>query len=181
VAAECELVTVMTDDEKREVLRQARANVARNVPREDILERRIREIEKRDDAEEPEPQLQVERNAATKPALQRSENPSDTKMLESEPEPATKEDVMDVLEAAEALCQALERQQCQIDDLERAVSLLKQQSVGELSGEIKRTLDEFGQNFSRKLDALDELLTRAAAERAKVLDLPPLPLARRVN
>jgi hypothetical protein len=42
-------------------------------------------------------------------------------------------------------------------------------------------LDGFSQNVGRKLDVIDGLLTRSAAERGKVLDLPPLPLARRVN
>jgi hypothetical protein len=42
-------------------------------------------------------------------------------------------------------------------------------------------LDGFSQNVGRKLDVIDGLLTRFAAERGKVLDLPPLPLARRVN
>jgi hypothetical protein len=88
---------------------------------------------------------------------------------------------MEVLAATEALCSALERQQRQIDDLERAVDHLKQQSIGELSGDIKRMLDGFSQNVGRKLDVIDGLLTRFAAERGKVLDLPPLPLARRVN
>jgi hypothetical protein len=135
----------MTDDEKREILRQARTNVARHsAPREEVLERRIREIEVRGDAEEPEPWLQAERDAATNPLPERSENRSDTEMLESETEPATREEVMEVLLATEALCQALERQQAQIDDLERAVGLLKKQSVDELSGKIKRMLDEFG-------------------------------------
>jgi hypothetical protein len=217
----------MTEQEKREILRQARENIARHgAPREDILERRIREIEERREPEEPlhyrktdsirARRLQAQRNAATKPAPERSENTFDTvphfdpvrlqrdwqqpevdleptpkteiiytepisrsaSIAEPEPEFATKEQVMEVLKASDQLCQALERQQRQIDDLERAIAILKEQSVAELSGEIKRMLDGFSQEFGRKLDAIDDLLTRSNNRRP--IDLPN-PLLRRVN
>jgi hypothetical protein len=154
----------MTDDEKREIHGQATVEKRRSQPlshdNDDIVEKPQKDVNQGSDP------LATRPNQDTAQAVHL--NPPDDVLL-TDRERALLEAI------AEEFCERDET----IQDLKREVAELRRLSDAQLRSKIEPLF----QDFYRKLDAttvqVHELMR--SINRREPLDLPPLPLARRVN
>jgi hypothetical protein len=165
---------VMTEDEKREVLRQAWENVARlqeqfphGAPREDILERRIPELKARCQLDKPLHETDSMRARRLRAEHDASWNAWFDARLEERL--GDERDFM-----IEAVGTALGET---VEDLKDEMDQRRKEERQALSDEVRKLRIELCE-LSTVVSGLRQVL---AAERAKVLDLPPLPSARRMN
>jgi hypothetical protein len=166
----------MTEDEKREILRQARENVARlqeqfpyGAPRHDILERRIPELKARCEPKKPPHYHETDYMRARR--LQAEHDAAWNAWFDARLEECVGDERDFMIEAVGiALGETVE-------DLKDEMDELRKEAAAALSDEVRKLRTELCE-LSAMLAELQRLI---AAERAKVLDLPPLPLARRVN
>jgi hypothetical protein len=79
----------------------------------------------------------------------------------------------------EYIGEELHRRDDQINDLKCQVAQLQQASNAEFLTKIQQSMEDFYRKFDAILNRYSELIR--SADRRERLDLPPLPLTRRVN
>ena len=170
------VVNQMTDAEKKEILRRARATVADRSTQpisrkeDDALEKRGKETQ---ECREPKPDFHYSEPVATLP--QKGSRSQTIHAGEPEDNPLTVREQW----LLEVVGQEFGERDEKIEDLKREVAQLRQASSAEFASKIERLFA----GFCGKLDATVvrfDKLTRSA-DRREPVDLPPLPLARRVN
>ena len=166
----------MTDDEKKEILRRARATVADRSTQptsrkdDDALEKRGKETQ---ECHEPKPDFRYGEPVATLP--QKGSRSQTIHAGEPEDNPLTVREQW----LLEVVGQEFGERDEQIEHLKREVAQLRHTSNAEFATKIERLLEGFCGKLDATMVRFDEL-TRSV-DRREPLDLPPLPLARRVN
>ena len=167
IRREHQLVTSMTEDEKREVLRRARAIVERGQPQalsradNDMLEKRRRDMPEH---HEPEPEPYREPDAVRARRLAAEHERAWSEWFDNKFDRRIGEERDTVFEiVAQALAQALDEE--------------RRDTRQELHEEVKALRTELAEVTT----IVGELRQVIASEQARVVDLPPLPLVPRVN